>query len=167
MNKSQVVEALENRTERHTSEQAFDTFEGMAETLKEQRYSQKEASLSEYQNFLYKRAMYGLKMYSEEEIKKMHWQKRNRIKKVQSRTQIMLNTWKQRKMVDISNEIFALFHKSSLAQEVIELYSEPDPTYICNMSFKDLGITKFDVIERMVGEGLLPYNFRKLKEANS
>lgn len=97
----------------------------------------------------------------------MHWQKRNRIKKVQSRTQIMLNTWKQRKMVDISNEIFALFHKSRLAQEVIELYSEPDPTYICNMSFKDLGITKFDVIERMVGEGLLPYNFRKLKEANS
>ena len=116
MNKSQVVEALENRTERHTSEQAFDTFEGMAETLREQRYSQKEASLSEYQNFLYKRAMYGLKMYSEEEIKKMHWQKRNRIKKVQSRTQIMLNTWKQRKMVDISNEIFALFNKSHLAQ---------------------------------------------------
>lgn len=167
MNKSQVVEALENRTERHTAEQTFDTLEGMAETLREQRYSQKEASLSEYQNFLYKRAMYGLKMYSEEEIKKMHWQKRNRIKKVQSRTQIMLNTWKQRKMVDISNEIFALFHKSSLAQELIELYSEPDSSYICNMSFKDLGITKFDVIERMVGEGLLPYNFRKLKEANS
>ncbi len=164
MNKSHVIKSLENRENRHTTEKVFNTFEGMAEALKEQRYSQKETHLSEYQNFIYKRAMYGLKMYSDEEIKAMHWQKRKRIKKVHTRTQTILNLWKQSRIVEITNSIFGLFHKSVLAHDLIELYSNTDSEFICNLTFKDLGITKTDIIDKMLSEGLLPYNFYELKQ---
>lgn len=161
MNKSQAIKSLETREDRHTST-VFDSFAGMGEALREQRYSQKEAHLSEYQNFIFKRAMYGLKMYSDEEIKAMHWQKRKRIKKVHARTQSILNEWKQSLIVNLTNVIFGLFHKSVFAQDLIELYSATDNEFTCNISFKDLGLTKTDVIEKMLAEGLLPYNFKEL-----
>ena len=59
---------------------------------------------SQQQNLLYKRAMFGLNIYSKEEIQQMHWQKRKRIKKVQIRAQKELNLWKQELVNNLTNK---------------------------------------------------------------
>jgi len=38
-----------------------------------------------------------------------------------------------------------------------------DKDFICTLSFKDLGITKSDVINRLIVEKILPKNFHELK----
>ena len=40
-----------------------------------------------YQNFLYKRALFGLSVYQKDELEKMHWDKKRRIEKVHQRAQ--------------------------------------------------------------------------------
>jgi hypothetical protein len=116
---------------------------------------------SEYQNFLYKRAMFGLKMYTPEEIKAMHWQKRARIEKVHQRTQEKLNLWKQKILIAFSNKIFGIFKHSPFALAITDI-AEVDNEFFCKISFKDLGITKEDIITNMINEGILPHNFRTI-----
>lgn len=116
---------------------------------------------SEYQNFLYKRAMFGLKMYTPEEIKSMHWQKRMRIEKVHQRTQEKLNLWKQKVLIAFSNKIFRMFKHSPFALAITDI-AEVDNEFFCKVSFKDLGISKEDIITNMISEGILPHNFRSI-----
>ena len=52
---------------------------------------------SQYQNFLYKRALYGLKSLPTEEVEKMSKPKKIRISRVHRRAQRVLNEAKQSK----------------------------------------------------------------------
>lgn len=167
MNKKNNIMSKDNQSRSHYNN-VFTDFQSLGEYIKnkdgKKSYTQMQNEYSEYQNFLYKRALFGLKMYSEEEIKNMHWQKRKRIKKVHKRTQEELNKWKQARIIEITNKIFSLFHNSKIAKDFIDTYSEPDPTYICRTPLRDLGIRKEDVIDRLLDKGILPHNFRTLKE---
>ena len=121
-------------------------------------------SLNNYQNFLYNRALYGLAVYSKEEIKEMRWDKRKRILKVHQRSQKVLNLWKQRIVIDWSNQFFKkLFPKASITQALLNM-TETDSEYVTKMSFSDLGITKAQVISKLVAEGILPPEFYTLKQ---
>jgi hypothetical protein len=146
----------------------FNDFRTFGETINSRRYSLGDGSprYSNQQNFLYYRALYGLKMYSPEEIKTMHKQKRKRIAKVQQRTQNVLNIWKQTKLLQFTKSVFSLFPNSKLVTGIMEAYQEPDPTFVCNSSFKELGITKEDVVAKLLEEGLLPKNFYQLTNAS-
>lgn len=164
MQNNEKIMSVETRNERTHYTGVFKDFQSFGDNAKGSTYSQQSNdAYSEYQNFLYKRAMFGLKMYTPQEIKAMHWQKRQRIQKVQERTQTDLNTWKQNKIIAITNKIFGLFCDSSFAQEIIDIYSTPDPTVICKIPFKDLGITKDDIVHKLLDDGLLPHNFMTLK----
>lgn len=141
-----------------------------------QRYSMKEStqqrySLGEgtprytrYQNFLYQRALYGLKVYTEEELIVMNKQKRKRIQSVHQRAQQVINLWKQTKLITFGKVIFSMFPNSKLAKDILATYNEPDPTFVCTISFKDLGITKEDIITKFLETGLLPRNFHALSD---
>lgn len=121
-------------------------------------------SLNNYQNFLYNRALFGLSVYSEEELKAMRWDKRQRITKVHKRAQSVLNIWKQQIINTISTEFFVkLFPKSPITQKFIETTNDTDPGYINRMSFKSLHITKSQIISKLVAEKVLPVNFYELK----
>lgn len=128
-------------------------------------YGRHEAnSLNNYQNFLYNRALFGLAVYSQEEIKEMHWDKRKRIIKVHKRAQAILNLWKQEIIVALSNKFFTdLFPRMDITKQLVGDKNPTDPNYVNNMSFKSLRITKDAVISRLIAGGVLPPNFKELK----
>jgi hypothetical protein len=120
-----------------------------------------------YQNFLYKRAMFGLSVYGEEELSKMHWDKKKRIQKVHTRCQEMLNVWKQELANNRVNKMLSsLFWHSSLVKDMLDKFAlDTDPNYISNLEFKDLGISKQEIVAKLIQEKILPYNFYQLNQA--
>ena len=120
-----------------------------------------------YQNFLYKRALFGLSVYGEEELSKMHWDKKKRIEKVHNRAQQVLNLWKQELTNNWASDLLSkLFWHSALAKDYKEKFAcDIDPTYISTVEFKDLGISKLQIVNKLIEEKILPSNFYKLKEA--
>lgn len=121
-------------------------------------------SLTDYQNFLYNRALFGLAVYKEEEIKDMRWDQRKRITKVHRRAQTVLNLWKQQIVNNWSTEFFKKwFPTMPITKFLIETNNDTDPAYVNKMSFKSLRITKAQVISKLIAEGILPQNFYQLK----
>lgn len=166
MNKSHLIQQVENRKDRTEYTGQFSSFQEFGSSFKGKRYSQYEQDpYNEYQNFLYKRALFGLKMYTQEEVKAMHTQKRKRIVKVHQRAQHELNMWKQEQLIVNTNKIFGLFtgKSSELAKTLIDNYSEPDPNFMCKTSFKELGIEKKEIVSKLVEKGVLPPDFHTLK----
>ncbi len=119
-----------------------------------------------YQNFLYKRALFGMSVYTEEEKAKMHTDKIKRISKVHERAQQILNIWKQELTHHYTAEIMLkLFHHSRIVKDYTEKFAGvTDPDYISTMEFKTLGITKDDIIQKLIEERILPFNFFKLSD---
>ena len=117
------------------------------------------------QNFLYKRVLFGLGVYSPEELAKMHWDKKKRIQKVHSRAQNVLNIWKHQLTNQWTADLLGhLFWNSSFVKEYSEKFvNDIDPTYISNLEFKSLGVSKKEVINKLIDEKVLPYNFYQLK----
>jgi hypothetical protein len=117
-----------------------------------------------YQNFLYKRALFGLAVYTQEELVKMHSDKKKRIEKVHTRAQEILNLWKQELAGQWTVKLLnTLFWHSDLVKEFTEKFGEDtDPQYISKVDFKSLGVSKVDVINKLISEKILPNNFYQL-----
>lgn len=125
----------------------------------------KDQKFNAYQNFLYGRALFGLSVYSPDELNKMSWQKKREIVRLQKHTQRVLNDWKQEILsAQMSSLIYRLFSRSKLANELKENFASiSDPNYICKLEFRDLGLTKSDIVVKLIREGILPKDFTKLK----
>jgi hypothetical protein len=115
--------------------------------------------LNSYQNYLYKRALYGLKGLQENELATMCLAKQKRINKVHFRAQRILNVYKHTITKKLTDSILlTLFPKSPLAQS-IAAYDEVDEIYTNSLSLKDLGISKQNIISVFIQEKILPGNF--------
>jgi|688.fasta_scaffold409195_1 hypothetical protein len=120
---------------------------------------------SAYQNYLYKRALYGLDALTEKELKETCSKKKQRIVNVYRRAQVVLNRFKQEVTIKKTNYIFEkFFPKSELTYHVISS-NETDDSFKNTLTFKDLNITKDDIVTIFIVEGVLPKNFLSLKEA--
>lgn len=117
-----------------------------------------------YQNFLYKRALFGLSIYTQEELLKMHTAKKKRIQSVHERAQKILNAWKQKLSHEITSKFLAqVFHHSKLVKDYVEKFAEEtDSDYISRVDFKSLGISKKNIIDKLIEERILPHNFYQL-----
>ena len=71
------------------------TYQKYGNTYRKTNIAYERDKFNGYQNFLYKRALFGLAVYTQEELEKMHTDKKKRIQKVHSRAQHILNLWKQ------------------------------------------------------------------------
>jgi hypothetical protein len=120
---------------------------------------------SQYQNYLYKRALYGLNALTKEELDTMCSKKKQRILNVYKRAQRILNVFKQQVTIQYSNYIFQTLFPKSPWTEAMTAYSETDEKFINKLTFKDLNISKSDIITIFIAEGVLPKNFLSLKEA--
>lgn len=120
---------------------------------------------SVYQNYLYKRALYGLESLTEKELATMCSKKKQRILNVYKRAQTVLNTLKQKVTIAYTNSIFQkFFPDSNLTKSLLE-HTEIDERVKNTLTFKDLSIGKDDIIRIFIAEGVLPKNFLSLHEA--
>lgn len=163
MNNKTNMQTAAKRTERTHYTGVYNDFKTMGTTISiRSSIHPIEKEYSEYQDFLYKRIVLGLSMYTPEEVSNMHWQKRNRIVKVQKRAWKEINLWKQSRIIEITNKIFSLFHHSPVANQLISDFSESDSNFDCKLSFKELKVNKDTVIDLLLAKGLLPANFHRL-----
>jgi hypothetical protein len=122
---------------------------------------------SQYQNYLYKRALYGLDALSQEELATTCSKKKQRIINVYKRAQVVLNIEKQKATIKYTNVIFkTLFPKSNLTKE-FESLNETDEKFKNTLTFKDLNISKKQIVSIFIAEGILPKNFLSLQESPS
>lgn len=118
---------------------------------------------NDYQNHLYKRALYGLSAFTQAELATMCSKKKQRVSKVYMKGQNIINLYKQKLTNAYSNFIFkTLFPESPLTQFFVET-EETDPEFKNTLTFKDLGITKDQIVGIFIAEGILPKNFHNLK----
>jgi len=119
-------------------------------------------TLSVTQNELYKRSMIGIEFYEKEEIYSMNSAKKDKIIKKNKQVQKLMNQWKQELTNNITNGwLSALFPKSELIKSIVN-NSETSPSFMNTLSFKELGVTKEDIINKLIASKLLPSNFAAL-----
>lgn len=119
---------------------------------------------SPYQNYLYKRALYGLDSLSVEELNSMCSKKRSRILNVYNRAQIVVNNYKHKVTKQLTDKLLSsLFPNSSLISEITR-YDEIDSNYKNTLTFKDLSIHKDQLVDQFIMEGILPKNFLSLEK---
>jgi len=88
--------------------------------------------------------------------------KKKRIQRVYLKGQQVINLHKQKLTNSITNLLFErLFPESPLAQFFIS-NSETDEKFKNTLNFKDLNITKDDIIRIFIEEGVLPKNFMEI-----
>jgi hypothetical protein len=114
------------------------------------------------QQKMYSEALYGLTMYSEQEIKKIPRPVLLKIVARSKAVQTLINRWKQ----EISNSslddlLIKIFPKSPIIKQFTSVKGYDD-TIKNNMSFKDLGLNQKTIAIKLVEVGLLPKNFFNL-----
>lgn len=118
---------------------------------------------NQYQNYLYKRALYGLSALTQDELATMCSKKKQRVINVYKKAQLVINKLKQQATIKYTNFIFeSLFPNSPITQALLS-ETETDDTLINKLNFKDLGIEKKDIISIFIDEGILPKNFLSLE----
>ena len=117
---------------------------------------------SQYQNYLYKRALYGLDALTQQELATMCSKKKQRIVNVYKRAQIVLNKFKQQVTIQYSNFIFKTLFTNSPITDFLTADNETDDKFKNTLTFKDLGINKEQIVSIFMAEGILPKNFLSL-----
>jgi hypothetical protein len=164
MNTLNNIKKIASREERNTYQGVYKDFQTFGSNYKGKRYTEYEVhKYNPFQNFLYKRAINGLKMYEPKEIKRMHPKKKKRILTTYKRTQRVISILKQDRIIEMTNKIFGLFTNSSTAKDLIELYSEPQSDFVSSISLKDVGISKDIIIDKLIEERLLPEAFHTIE----
>jgi hypothetical protein len=127
------------------------------------KYAQYEQdTYTAYQNYLYKRALYGLNALTEDELTRTCSKKKQRINKVYLKGQEIINLYKQRLTIAYSNLLFkSLFPESPITDFLVN-NNEVDGKFKNTLTFKDLNISKDDIISIFIQEGVLPKNFLSL-----
>lgn len=152
---------LENRTERFHYKGSLEEYQ-----LKMQNEGKYQSiTYTSYQNYLYKRALYGLGALKEEERATICKKKKHRISRVYYKGQVAINLYKQKLTNAYSNELISHFFlpESPIAQFFIE-NSETDEEYKNTLTFKDLNINKEKIISIFIDNEILPKNFHSLKK---
>jgi len=154
------IESIKQREERYHYYGLLEQYQLYPEKFNELSYRK----LNPQQHFLFKRVLHGLNVYTPEEVKKLHWDKRKRITKVWKRAQREINAWKQ---IITNKRINAYLRKTFRGDGVNALLNVPDTEiiddYTNKLSLKDLGITYEDLILFFLSKGLLPKNFLSIK----
>tara|TARA_Y100000389_G_scaffold204106_1_gene255026 strand:+ start:1210 stop:1725 length:516 start_codon:yes stop_codon:yes gene_type:complete len=158
----QAVIKLQKREERFMYYGIYESYLANKSNIQKLDYTK----LNPQQHFMFKRVLHGLNIYSKEEIRQMHSQKKKRISKVWRKGQNIINEWKQILCnKKVNNFLYVTFgEKSPFVKDLLEVpVTDVDSSYKNKCTLKDLGITYEDVILRFMHLGLLPKNFLSIK----
>lgn len=141
----------------------------MPSRREELAWKKRPTRFNDHQNFLYKRAINGMKFYTRQEAYSMPAKKRMNIEKTQRKAQRVLNVYKQEICNEITNSLFLhLFPKSQFALDLVQKFGKDiDPEFVNTLEFKDLGVTKRQIANKLISERVLPRNFYELRDDRS
>lgn len=118
---------------------------------------------SPMQHRLYRIALYGISVFTPEEVAKMSFKEKTKIITNQKKAQTLLDRWKQEIChKKLANFLNIFFGKSTLAKELAEYPDYIDQDNKNVLSFKDLGITKDMIIKKLILANLLPKDYYQL-----
>lgn len=118
--------------------------------------------LNPLQKDLFEKLVYGFSAYSKLELDHMSKSKKMRIKIDYTKAQRILNRWKQEIVNESIDLLFLrMFPKSKTVKQIVSEKGYDD-NLECTISFKDLGISKKQVVNKLIEFGLLPENFFNL-----
>jgi len=114
------------------------------------------------QQKIYSEAVYGLNIFSKQELEKMPASKKSAIATHFNKVQRFLNAWKQ-EVVNrkLDGFLIKLFPKSSVIKHMVSIKGSDD-SIKDKHSFKELGISKEMIANKLVESNLLPREFFKL-----
>jgi hypothetical protein len=113
------------------------------------------------QNMLYKQLLFGYNAYDRTDLDKMSTQQLHVIKTNYVKTQRVINLYKQEKLNKlISNWLCPIFPCSVIIKDLCKSYT--DKKFFCTLSFKELNISKKDIVSLLIEYKLLPVNFYSL-----
>lgn len=118
--------------------------------------------LNSYQNYLYKRALFGIKSLPQDEVQRMCSAKKRRVNNVYIRAQKTLNEYKHKVTKAITDSFLKSMFPNSIVANSLASITEIDNTELNRLSLKDLGISKQEIIDLFIKEGILPNNFHEL-----
>ena len=120
-------------------------------------------NLNPHQVKLYRLAMYGVEALSDDEKNKLNFKETLKIINNKEYTQKMINRWKQELIVtSVDNLFLSLFPKSKFIKTITNLNDYSD-TIINETSFKELGITRKQLLNKLIEWKSLPENFYQIK----
>jgi hypothetical protein len=165
MDKIKGLEEIKNRKGKFEYKGKLEEFQQRGSENNGKRYMEYEIDpFNQYQNFLYKRALFGLKIYTPEELDIMKKEKRARINKIQRKSQRILNVYKQEIVNKLTNNIFQrYFPNSPITKALMGEFNFTDAEHVNTLDFKELGISKEHIVNRLIQEKVLPKNFYDLK----
>lgn len=131
--------------------------------------------LNEYQYDLYKAAMYGLSAYSNNQLYKMSYQEKRKIRSFHERVQRVLNLWKQQVVNQLFEQLCSIplnkfpenvFDKvfKSTKIGVRNFGKRTDEMFQCTLTFEQLKINRKQIIQKLIQERIFPENFFELNK---
>lgn len=120
-----------------------------------------------YQTQLYKEVLCGLAYYSKEELQKLQPMRKTAIRIAHIKAKSLLNQWKQSLIVkEVDEFLLKLFPHSNQIKAFVEQTKDyTDESVVPSQTFEELGISKYDIAEKLISVGLLPESFFQLKTA--
>jgi hypothetical protein len=134
------------------------------DNYKGKKYQQFEAdTFTPYQSRLYKDAVYGLNSYSIKQLQAMTTREKQEILRIHRLAQRVINKWKWQIVTGLVDSFMTkTFPRSNILHELVEATKGIMSTREVNtMSFAQLNLTKTDVANKLLQEGILPGNFFK------
>lgn len=122
-------------------------------------------TLNKTQNFYYKRAILGLRIYTPEQLGMITKEKKDRIKRVNKKAQSVIQVLRYQKLVQTSNDTLnTFFSKGNLYTQLMsESVTFISPDLRVTLDDQQLGITKDDILSVLLESGVLGPNFLNLK----
>lgn len=134
-------------------------------TEKEKVYQRvQEKPLSSTQEYLYSKLLYGFNIYSQEELDAMSQQTRNEIRFNYTKAHKLLNRWKQEVLfTKLDDLLLSLFPKSPVVKQFTDVKGFIDDVPVNEeISLKEAGLTRDEIINKLIEFKLLPTNFYQL-----
>ena len=122
---------------------------------------QTSTKLNQTQKLLFNICLHGENACDDEVKKDLSVADYHKIRNKFRKAQIAINRLKQERVNEWANAFMQhFFPKTELTQVFTVKYGDAvDLNKVCPMSFKDLGISKEDIIEKLMDSGVLPKNF--------
>ncbi|MFO0453024.1 MAG: hypothetical protein ACK52I_30925 [Pseudomonadota bacterium] len=132
-------------------------------TVKYQKL-QVETTFNDKQKDLYLKTILGFNAYSKEELTQMSENKKQLIAIQYTKTKRILNKWKQEILFKgLDDLLLFLFPKSPIIKDMVNTtgylkeYDKAD-----NITFEEIGISKNQIVSKLMSYGILPKNFYEL-----